>query len=493
MRQVFLPMSFVWSRKFSHPPDPLTLSLRAELFPQPYDSVDFLAHRNSISPRDNYHPKSFLLNTINTFLVNVWNPYLRTNALVKRAESWAYELIQREDENTDFANLGPANAAMNFLACFVQEGPDSYAVRRHRDRMADFLWVKDEGMLMNGTNGVQSWDTAFLIQAVVEAGLAEEERWKPMLTRALEFLEDQQIRENCRDQGLCYRHPRKGGWAFSTREQGYVVSDCVSECVKSVMLLQSIPGYPKLLDDRRILDAVDTILTMQNSDTGGVASYELRRGGAYMEYLNAAEVFGRIMIEYDYPECTTACVTALCMAREKYPEYRRGDVDAFVDRAVAWIKRDQRPDGSWYGSWGVCFTYATMFALESLRCVGETYRNSERVRRACRFLLDHRGEDGGWGESYKACEIGEWVDHPEGSQVVMTAWAVIGLLEAGFDDVEVLKRALGLVVRRQRRNGEWLQEGIEGVFNKSWYAPFIVLPLIIFQMSLIRVADKTAV
>ncbi|KAK3064299.1 hypothetical protein LTS18_008460, partial [Coniosporium uncinatum] len=103
----------------------------------------------------------------------------------------------------------------------------------------------------------------------------------------------------------------------------------------------------------------------------------------------------------------------------------------------------------------------------SLGCVGETYRNSERVRGACQFLLDHRGEDGGWGESYKACEIGEWVDHPEGSQVVMTAWAVIGLLEAGFDNVEVLRRALGVVVKRQRKNGEWLQEGIEGVFNKS--------------------------
>ena len=29
-------------------------------------------------------------------------------------------------------------------------------------------------------------------------------------------------------------------------------------------------------------------------------------------------------------------------------------------------------------------------------------------------------------------------------------------------------------MRRQRPNGEWLQEGIEGVFNKSWFVP---LPL----------------
>jgi squalene cyclase len=26
----------------------------------------------------------------------------------------------------------------------------------------------------------------------------------------------------------------------------------------------------------------------------------------------------------------------------------------------------QRPDGSWYGSWGVCFTYGTWFGVEAL-------------------------------------------------------------------------------------------------------------------------------
>lgn len=49
----------------------------------------------------------------------------------------------------------------------------------------------------------------------------------------------------------------------------------------------------------------------------------------------------------------------------------------------------------------MCFTYATMFALESLALNGESYTTSERVRRACHFLLDKQMADGGWGESYK--------------------------------------------------------------------------------------------
>jgi lanosterol synthase len=69
--------------------------------------------------------------------------------------------------------------------------------------------------------------------------------------------------------------------------------------------------------------------------------------------------------------------------------------------AVKYLHSTQRPDGPWYGSWGVCFTYATMFALESLSLVGETYTTSERVKRACDYLVGKQMEDGGWGESYK--------------------------------------------------------------------------------------------
>ena len=49
---------------------------------------------------------------------------------------------------------------------------------------------------------------------------------------------------------------------------------------------------------------------------------------------------------------------------------------------------------------GVCFTYATMFALESLAIAGENHANSEAVRRACQFIVGHQAADGGWGETY---------------------------------------------------------------------------------------------
>ncbi len=466
MRMVFLPMSFVWSKKWVAPQTKLVRQLRQELFVQPYESIDFASHRNSIAAPDNYHPKTWVLNLINFILVWIWIPLLRTSSLTSKAEAWVWRLIQYEDANTDYADLAPVSAPMNTLACFIEEGPESYSFLRHLYRLDDFLWMNREGMLANGTNGVQVWDTAFTIDAACKAGLADDSKWKPMLEKALRYLETQQIPDEVVDRDICYRQQRKGAWPFSTKVQGYTVSDCTAEGLRAALMLQKIYNYPDVIPEERLNDAVDVLLTMQNQKSGGLSSYEPQRGSEYLEYLNAAEVFGRIMVEYDYPECTTAVVTVLSLF-QRFSSYRADEIKDFKEQACQYIRKAQRPDGSWYGSWGVCFTYGAMFALEALASVGETYATSERVRRGCHYLIDKQMEDGGWGESYESSELKEWVNH-EKSQVVGTAWACIALMEAEYPDKGPLKRALTTIMSRQQRNGEWLQEAIEGVFNCSW-------------------------
>lgn len=438
-RQVYLAMSYMYSLKRSHPENDLTLSLREELYTQDYKTIDFPQHRNTVAPGDIYHPHTKFLDVLNGIL-GVWGSYICPNKVQDIARAHVYDLVKREDEASEYCCLGPVNSPFNFIVRYFAEGEDSVAVRAHKETLRDFLWVKNEGMLVNGTDGVQTWDTAFLIQAVVECGLAEDPQYRNMLVKALQFLETQQIRTDVPEQEKAYRQQRKGAWPFSKRSQGYTVSDTTAEALKSVLMLQAIPAMPQLIPPERLQDAVDVLLTMQNPN-GGFGTYELARAGTWLEALNAAEVFGRIMIEYEYPECTTAVVVALSLFAKIYPRYRATKIDNVVRRAVAWIKTDQRADGSWYGSWGICFTYATMFALESLRSVGEVYDNSSTVKKACEFLLEKQSEDGGWGESYKSSETQVYTQH-ENSQVVNTAWACIALMNAAYPDRIPIERGI---------------------------------------------------
>ncbi|KAM1219970.1 hypothetical protein ACFX2G_047976 [Malus domestica] len=60
-------------------------------------------------------------------------------------------------------------------------------------------------------------------------------------------------------------------------------------------------------------------------------------------------------------------------------------------------------DGSWYGNWGVCYTYGTWFALGGLTAAGKTFSNCAAMSKAISFLLAIQKENGGWGESYLSC------------------------------------------------------------------------------------------
>ncbi|KAF7309636.1 Terpene cyclase/mutase family member [Mycena indigotica] len=480
-RTVYIPMSYLYGVRFTMPENELILALREELYPENYYSIHWPSQRNHVAAVDLYSPHSTLLDMLNGILGMYEScalPPLRQAAIAK-----AYELIVREDENTGYQTLGPVSKMFNQVARVHAEGVESEAFRKHREKRYDFMWMGAEGMMMCGTNGSQLWDIGFIAQALVETGLAELPENQNSLLKVLEWLEDAQILDNPKHYESSYRHGTKGAWGFSTKEQGYVVSDCTGEGLKAVLYLQKNLNFtPQLVSDRRIYDAVDLLLTLQNSG-GGFASYEPIRGPRWLELLNPAEVFGDIMIEYNYPECTTSVITSLSIFRQHYPDYRVADIEYVtpqdpkppltspynrrtIRNAIKYLHGCQQPEGGWVGSWGICFTYAMQFALESLALVGETYGTSEASRRACDFLIRKQREDGGWGESYKSCEISQWVEH-ENTQVVQTCWAAMALMYAKYPYPQPLERAVALVMARQLPDGSWAQEAIEGIFNKT--------------------------
>jgi len=207
---------------------------------------------------------------------------------------------------------------------------------------------------------------------------------------------------------------------------------------------------------------------MRNSD-GGFATYETKRGGHLLELLNPSEVFGDIMIDYTYVECTSAVMQALKLFHERFPDHRAGEIRETLKQGLEFCRQKQRADGSWEGSWGVCFTYGTWFGLEAFACMGQTYRSGAvcaAVSQACDFLLSRQMVDGGWGEEFESCEQRRYVQSAT-SQIHNTCWALMGLMAVRHPCVEALERGVRCLLRKQLPTGDWPQENIAGVFNKS--------------------------
>lgn len=466
-RAIFLSLSYLYSNKVCKPLNPLLEQLRQEIYVKPYESIDFSKHRNTVNQVDLYYPHSKVLDITNNLLV-LWDKY-QPSWLRKRFNSYAAELVFKDLQNNDHLSIAPLSCALNSIVVFIEKGKQSMEFERLVFRWPDTLFMTPEGMMVCGTNGVQVWDVSFALQYAVYSGLAGCPEFKDSIIKGYRFLCRSQFTDNCVEGS--FRDPRKGAFPFSTKIQGYTVSDTTSEAMKALIMIQNYPGFEFLKEEfppERFYEAVDILLSLHNKSTyhyGSFASYEQIKGSEILEKLNPAECFANIMVEYPYVECTDSSVLGLVSFREHF-DYRAEEIDETISTAIDYIISYQQKDGSWYGSWGVCFTYATMFALEALSTQGYTYENSETVRNGCNFLISKQEEDGGWAESFRSCEIHTYVRHVK-SEVVQSSWALLALLSSQYPDEKPLQRSARFLMNKQNPDGSYSYNHMEGVFNHS--------------------------
>lgn len=458
-RQVYLPMSWLYGTRATGPTSSLIEQLRDELYGEgEYARIDWEEQRDNVCAADDFRPASAALKVVNKSQVGFEKFPLKP--LRKKALDECLKQIVYEDQVTNDIDIGPVNAVLNKMVHLFRGAEGAADLKRGLEVLDVYLWDAADGTKMQGYNNSELWDAAFAIQAILSVPALCDAN-APMLEKAFGYLRDNQILDDVPDAEAHYRHASRGGWPFSNRAHGWPITDCTSEGLKCALALEHrfSPG----ISDDLLRSSVRLILSWQNAD-GGWATYEKKRGGEWLEQLNPSQVFGEIMVDYSYVECTSACIQALAKAKRRFPGEFDESIDRSIAQGVAFIQSCQQKDGSYEGSWAVCFTYGTWFAISGLRAAGVSATHPS-VANGVKFLLGKQRPDGSWGEHGDSCRERRYLD-TDGT-VVQTSWALLSLVRAGCADREAMQCAAQFLISKQAADGSYAKEPLVGVFNKT--------------------------
>jgi len=307
----------------------------------------------------------------------------------------------------------------------------------------DDLLIECEGTLCCQPSVTPVRDTAWAVCALLEAGT---DPAHPALVRAGEWLLAQQI-FRAGDWAVARPRLEPGGWALE------FANDCFPDVDDSAVVLTALGRLPAAgtpAGRRALAYGLNWVLGMQGR-RGGWGAYDADNDADYLNRIPFAD-FGAMT---DPPtEDVTGRVLALMGSSGYGTDFGR------ARRALEFVRRAQRPDGPWWGRWGVNFLYGTWSVLEGVAAIGEDLR-APWVRRAVEWVRAHQNADGGFGESCASYADETQAGRGE-STASQTAWAVLALLAADGPHGAAVERAIDYLVRTQGPDGTWAERAFTG-------------------------------
>ncbi|XP_062079273.1 beta-amyrin synthase-like [Humulus lupulus] len=195
-RLVYMPMSYLYGKRFVGPITPLILQLREELYAQPYNEINWRNARHQCAKEDLYCERHWVQNFAWDSLYLFVEPLLSRWPLKKFIREKALQVtmkhIHYEDENSRYITIGCVEKALCMLACWVED-PNGDYFKRHLARVPDFIWIAEDGLKIQSF-GSQSWDATFAIQAFLASNLVDE--IGPTLAKGHDFIKKSQVSAN---------------------------------------------------------------------------------------------------------------------------------------------------------------------------------------------------------------------------------------------------------------------------------------------------------
>lgn len=361
--------------------------------------------------------------------------YTRERA-IRQAVAFVDERLNGED---GLGAIYPAmaNAVMMYDALGYPEDHTNRAIAR---KSIEKLLVvgEDEAYCQPCLSPV--WDTSLVAHALLETG---EPRAEEAVMRGLEWLRPLQILDVRGDWISRRPNVRPGGWAFQYANPHYPDVDDTAVVVMAMDRAEKLKHADMYREP--IARAREWVVGMQSSD-GGWGAFEPENTQYYLNNIPFSD-HGALL---DPP---TADVSGRCLSMLS----QLGETAANSEparRALDYMLKEQEPDGSWYGRWGMNYVYGTWTALCSLNAAG-LGPDDPRVKRGAQWLLSIQNKDGGWGEDGDSYKLNYRGYEQAPSTSSQTAWALLGLMAAGEVNNPAVARGIEYLIDEQNDEGLW--------------------------------------